>query len=188
MRGFPFGGSHRRVSQTGQFQTVALTSQFAGKPPLTRRPVAGDPNPPPGDQAMDLSQRPMAAGPARNRLSPHARWISVGRIRFPHLPGTSAIDQRRAVGFLADDWLSKALSYSARANIALLQGHSERGLRKNCVVYFIATPGARSPGAVDERGRWSKNGPNPARRRKIARGERVTGVETLRRPHTLRSK
>jgi hypothetical protein len=40
------------VAAHGQFQTGALTSRFAGKQLLTTRPAPGDPEPPPGTQAM----------------------------------------------------------------------------------------------------------------------------------------
>jgi len=54
----------------GQFQSVAVTSQFAGKQPLTRRPAPGDQNPPPRRSANGPIPRPMAAGPAHHsRLS-----------------------------------------------------------------------------------------------------------------------
>ena len=52
-------GSFRRTCRTaavGQFQTVARTSQFAGKQRLTRRPAPGDPKPPPGTQPMYFSR------------------------------------------------------------------------------------------------------------------------------------
>jgi hypothetical protein len=39
-----------------RFQTVARTSQFAGKQRLTRRPAPGDPKPPPGTQPMYFSR------------------------------------------------------------------------------------------------------------------------------------
>ena len=50
------GSGRWRLTAVGHNQTVALTSQFAGKPPLTRRPALGDPRPPPGTQSTYLNR------------------------------------------------------------------------------------------------------------------------------------
>jgi hypothetical protein len=88
--------------------------------------------------------------PRATRLSPHARWISVGRIRFPHLPGTSAID-RRAVGFLADDVAVEELVVERSCEYRIAAKAQRKMTLQNCVFCFIATQACGVPAPLMNR-------------------------------------